>query len=467
MKKLLSLILATLLTVSMFAGCSSNNDASDKDVSKNDTSKNDEKDTSTKGTIEIEFWHSASGVKGEATDQVAADFNATVGKEKGIFVKSVYQGNDVVAKLKTVSQANDVKNFPDVGQIYGSGIPAVMKMDPLVTIDEMFAKGDASISKDDLHPSFVRAFEYKSEMIGMPFNNSTILLYYNKDHFEEVGLDPEQPPTTIAELANATSKLMKSNGNKVERYGLNVAIRRYQLSNFIGGQGDFNFYGDNEGGRTGQMTKVTFGEDGSLEKYLTEWEKLVKTGGYKPIEDNINEEFATGISSMAIMSTSRISTIHGLMGEDANFGVAYLPKVDAADKGGVSVGGGSLCLFDKGDSDKLNAAWEFIQYAASPEAQAKYSIATGYVAANLKAYELPEMKSHLESHPEYQVAINQLNESNPNVQEPFDLIPWELDAIIKDTMAEFGAGNMTVDETRDYIVEECNKKLAAYNRANN
>lgn len=68
--------------------------------------------------------------------------------------------------------------------------------------------------------------------------------------FREVDLDPNTPPTTIAEMADDISKLMVKDGDTVTRYGLNVAVRRYQLANWIGGQGDYNFFGDNEGGRT-------------------------------------------------------------------------------------------------------------------------------------------------------------------------------------------------------------------------
>jgi sn-glycerol 3-phosphate transport system substrate-binding protein len=31
---------------------------------------------------------------------------------------------------------------------------------------------------------------------GIPFQRSTILLYWNKAHFRESGLDPEKPPPT-------------------------------------------------------------------------------------------------------------------------------------------------------------------------------------------------------------------------------------------------------------------------------
>lgn len=38
-------------------------------------------------------------------------------------------------------------------------------------------------------------------------------------------------------MADDISKLMVKDGDTVTRYGLNVAVRRYQLANWIGGQG--------------------------------------------------------------------------------------------------------------------------------------------------------------------------------------------------------------------------------------
>ena len=40
------------------------------------------------------------------------------------------------------------------------------------------------------------------KVYGVPFHNSTPLLYYNVDHFKEAGLDPDKPPRTWAELVD-------------------------------------------------------------------------------------------------------------------------------------------------------------------------------------------------------------------------------------------------------------------------
>lgn len=452
-KKLISLGLAAAMTVSLLTACGGK--------------ENKEASAPTDGKVQIEYWHTMAGVNGEAMESLVNQFNETVGEEKGITVKSVYQGDDVSEKLKTLAQTNDTKNFPDVAQIVGAGVPSAMGYEQLVTMEDMYAKGnDITVAKEDLDPHSVRAFSYQDELICMPFNVSSILLYYNKDMFEEAGLDPENPPETIADMADACEKLLVKDGDTVTRYGLNVAVRRYQLANWIGGQGEYNFFGNNEGGRAGMMTEVTFGDDGTLDKYLTEWQKVIDTGAYKEVEDNINEEFSMGLFGMAIMSSARIGTINSLVGDKFEWATAPLPKVDAADTGGTSVGGSCLAMFDKGSEEQVDASWIFTQYLASPEAQIAFDTATGYLPVNTKVYDEADMQTYMEENPNYATAVEQMQNSHVNVQEPFDIINWELDEIIKNNMAEFAAGNQDKDTTCSNIVEQCNTKLADYARAN-
>ena len=183
----------------------------------------------------------------------------------------------------------------------------------------------------------IRSYTYAGKMIGMPVSCSAILLYYNKTMFKEVGI--AKAPATIAEMAEAIKKLMIVKGKNVERYGLNVAVRRYQLANFIGGQGAFNFFGDNEGGRLAPMTKVTLRRRHVARFPDRMGESRKGPGGYKATEDDINEEFSLQLFGMAIMSSARIGKISSLVGNKFEWGAAPLPKVNAQDKGGIAVGG--------------------------------------------------------------------------------------------------------------------------------
>ena len=64
----------------------------------------------------ITWWHSNSGILGEATADLVDTFNNTVGKEKRIHVDAVYQGkaSDVLTKAKAIWQGNDLEDLPDL-----------------------------------------------------------------------------------------------------------------------------------------------------------------------------------------------------------------------------------------------------------------------------------------------------------------------------------------------------------------
>ena len=109
MKKTLVIVLAALMATMLFAGGAA------------------ETKTETAANVRtVEFWHTMSGVNATAIEKIATSFNETIGKEKGIVVKAVFQGNDNSEKLKTLAQAGDFKNFPDCAQIAGAGVPSAL-----------------------------------------------------------------------------------------------------------------------------------------------------------------------------------------------------------------------------------------------------------------------------------------------------------------------------------------------------
>ena len=47
----------------------------------------------------------------------------------------------------------------------------------------------------------------KGEMLSIPFNSSSTVMWYNKDSFKKAGLDPDKPPKTWPEVFEAAKKL--------------------------------------------------------------------------------------------------------------------------------------------------------------------------------------------------------------------------------------------------------------------
>lgn len=464
MKRAFAVLMALALCSGLVACGSTPKNSSDPSSPRADSA-SESKPNSTEDPIEIVFWHSFGGATGEALQSIIDNYNKTRGSEKGIKVSLVYQGYEGTDKVLLAYQTKDTANAPDINVGLTSTIPSMMELDWNVDLSEYLNDPASEVSAGTFPEAMQRMCSYEGKMVAVPFANSIPLLYYNADALKEAGFDG--PPETLDELAEYTKALtLKDDAGNVTRYGLNVQIRRYQMVQFVVSQSPDSFFGDNEGGRTAPMTKIVAGEDGTMKNFLEKWQKMIETGGYKYVEDNMNEEFAQGLSAMLIMSSSRLGTIKDLVGDSFDFQTAYLPKVNAGDNGGAAIGGSCLNLFKLGDKARVDAAWDVIQYCLLPENQMIFSQSSGYIPVNTTAYELPEMVKYYEEHPQYKVALDEMLAASPNAQEPLDLVYNDVQKVITDTMLEFCEGKRSVDATVEKITTDCNALLDEYHAAN-
>ena len=97
MKRITLIVLISLLPALLFAAGSSESSSS-KDVT----------------TVTI--WHSAQGQNTTVFEQIAENFNSSVGKEKGIEIEAIYQGkaNDVLTKVNAASGTGEL---PDIAMM--------------------------------------------------------------------------------------------------------------------------------------------------------------------------------------------------------------------------------------------------------------------------------------------------------------------------------------------------------------
>lgn len=464
MKRAFAVLMALALCSGLVACGSTSKNSSDPSSPRADSA-SESKPNSTENPIEIVFWHSFGGATGEALQSIIDNYNKTRGSEKGIKVSLVYQGYEGTDKVLLAYQTKDTANAPDINVGLTSTIPSMMELDWNVDLSEYLNDPASEVSAGTFPEAMQRMCSYEGKMVAVPFANSIPLLYYNADALKEAGFDG--PPETLDELAEYTKVLtLKDDAGNVTRYGLNVQIRRYQMVQFVVSQSPDSFFGDNEGGRTAPMTKIVAGEDGTMKNFLEKWQKMIETGGYKYVEDNMNEEFAQGLSAMLIMSSSRLGTIKDLVGDSFDFQTAYLPKVNADDNGGAAIGGSCLNLFKLGDKARVDAAWDVIQYCLLPENQMTFSQASGYIPVNTAAYELPEMVKYYEEHSQYKMALDEMLAASPNAQEPLDLVYNDVQKVITDTMLEFCEGKRTIDATVEKITTDCNVLLDEYHAAN-
>ncbi len=73
------------------------------------------------------------------------------------------------------------------------------------------------------YPGFMENSQTGGKTWGIPFQRSTIVLYYNKEMFKEAGLDPNRPPQTWTEMLDYAQKLTKRDASgKVTQWGVQI-----------------------------------------------------------------------------------------------------------------------------------------------------------------------------------------------------------------------------------------------------
>lgn len=415
------------------------------------------------GTAEVVFWHSLSGPVGDELQKIVDEYNAGQGAEKNVHVTAVYQGYDGTDKQILAYQTNDKNNACDINVGLTSTIPSMMELDWTVKVSDLY-KEDSWVPQDSFPASLVESVSYQGDMVGIPFLNSTMLLYYNEDMLKAAGFDA--PPATLDELISYTEALTEKSGSEVSRYGFECQVKRYQLVNYICAQSTDAYFGDQEGGRAGAMTKITAGENGTLKAFLEKWDKLVETGGYQYVEGTVAEEFANQTTAMALFSSSKVTNVLDLVGDRFKWNTAPIPLVNAGDTGSSAVGGSCLVLFDRGDKDRVAGAWDFVQYLSTADSQYRISTNSGYVPTNKETAELADMQKFWEDAPQYRTAFDVVMNAAPNAQEPMDLTYNEINTVITDTMRQFCDRELTVDQAADAIVSGCNQLLDEWHEAN-
>ncbi|MCW3816138.1 ABC transporter substrate-binding protein [Micromonospora sp. DR5-3] len=364
------------------------------------------------GKTTIEFWHSMKGANAEAVDQLVADFNAQSGGK--VEVKAVFQGSydETIAKYKASVQQ---KSTPALVQIYDIGTRFMVDSKQVVPMYK-FAEKD-SFNTADIEPNIANYYSIDGKLWSMPFNSSTPLLYLNKEAFERARLDPTKPPRTLTEIGELAKKLtVKDAGGKTIQYGFGAAIYGWLLEQLLATDG--KEYCDHGNGRAGLASKVQFDQESAV-RVAQWWADLVK-GGYATNTgrktDDAQAAFKAGTVAMHLESTSVLrGYVDAAKGKFTVLTAPY-PKLDSSSAGGPIIGGASLWIGGVGHSaQQKRAAWEFVKFASSPAAQAKWHTGTGYVPINSKALDEQIDKDWMAKFPQFRTAVDQLHALPPSV----------------------------------------------------
>ena len=414
--------------------------------------------------VEIIFWHSMGGVNGEAIVKMVDDFNkANEGKIK---VNVEYQGtyDDAINKVK----AAGMSAMPaDVMQIYDIGSRFMIDSGWALPVQEMIDAENYDISQ--IEPNIAAYYTIDNKLYSMPFNSSTPLLYYNKTAFAEAGLDPDTPPTNFDEIIEMAEKLtIKDADGKITRWGYGMGNYGWFFEQWMGKMG--LHYVNNDNGRSEEpATKVVFDENGGAAEVFKVWKKLFDEGIITYLgrgNTDAKAAFISGDIVITLESTAALKSLLTNVGDDFEIGTGFFPNIHPDDKGGVSIGGGSLWMLQTGDDARQKAAWEFIKYMISPDVQAFWNAQTGYFPITVATHELDAFKENLEKYPQFGTAIRQLHSTAPEYAGSLLSVFPEARSLVETYTERLINGEVTVDEAVQKLAAEVNSAIEIYNLTN-
>jgi sn-glycerol 3-phosphate transport system substrate-binding protein len=462
-KRAVSFCMAAFMAAGLLSGCSNQTGSGNTAVSETkeeittsaapvtaDTSGNTQKTS-------ITFWHSMGGVNGKAIDALVEKFNKE--NTSGITVEAQYQGSydDAINKLKSAQIGNmgaDLVQIYDIGTRFMIDSGWVMPMQQLIDED----KWDLS----QVEPNIAAYYTVNGTLYSMPFNSSTPILYYNKDIFKKAGIS--EVPDSLPGIERVSDDLLKKGGAGEV---ISLGIYGWFFEQFTCKQQAS--YADNGNGREAAATAVDFDKNGAGVKTLTAWKEL-SVKGYAPNVGRGGDaglaDFSSGKSAMTLGSTASLKQILNDVNGKFEVGTAYFPKVSDDDKGGVSIGGGSLWALNNNDAGKEKAVWEFVKFLVSPESQAFWNSQTGYFPITTAAHNEPVFKDNIAKFPQFQTAIDQLHDSTPQSAGALLSVFPEARQTVETDIENMINNNGTPEDAVKKMADSINKSIADYNLLN-
>lgn len=320
-------------------------------------------------------------------------FNST---HPGIKVTPVFAGSyqQTLAKVETGIQAG---NPPPVAVLNHTAVFDLLHLQAIQPLDSIVQQGD-------FYPAMLKP-EVQGHYWSVPFQRSTVVLYYNKTLFQKAGLDPSHGPTTLSQLVSDAQTIQQKTGVTGIEIPSDGTVY-WEFQPFAIDQGS-NLAGNN--GTT------TYFNSPAVEKGLQFWMDLshkykVEPAGILPW-NTVPNDFEAEKTAMIVHSSGSLASI--LQNSKFQVGAAFMPKGTATDV--TNLGGGDFYLM-KGISPSVQtAAITFIKWMTAPDQAASWSMQTGYIAVSPADYKVPAMVAYTKKYPQALVAPAQLQYAEPEL----------------------------------------------------
>ena len=303
---------------------------------------------------DLEMWERSGGNAG-MVDALVAAWNEK-NPDRKIHLTYIPH-TEMVPKIAQAIASGEVPDLMGMDLIYGPQFEAAGQ---LVDITDLIGS-DPSLKTAS--PGHMAVSTYEGRLYGVPLYADVSALFYNKDLFRKAGLDPERPPTSLAEIRQYADKITALGGD----------VKGYFLPGSCAGCNIFTV------GplmwASGATIEPKDANDEPLQgegvKDVLQWARdMIKAGNVH--EDARSENGETfhlrfGSGKLGMMGTGNFNiALVKEQNPSMDFGVALLPGVKSGQVS--SFAGGDIVTIPKG-SKRVDDAIDFMKFLLSEETQ--------------------------------------------------------------------------------------------------
>lgn len=423
------------------------------------------------GPIELSFWHGLAQPLGGILEGIANQFNES---QRRFRIVSSFRGSYPETMVAAIA-AFRASTAPHIVQMFEVGTGTMMAAGRAIKpVHELLSETGVAINFDDYLPA-VRGYYSLADgrMMGMPFNSSTAIVFYNKDMFRRAGLNPDQAPATWAEMRAAATRLRAA--------GIDVPVTTAwptwtQVEQFSAVHNTPLATLDNGFGGLGAELRVNNPLQVRHINTMMEMsrEGTFRWGGRDGAGDAI---FASGQSAMIFASSgARARFVRELPGGLANLGAAMLPyynDVQGAPFNSI-IGGAAFWAMNRGpnaqrSADEFRGVAEFYAFIAQARIAAAWHTETGFLPVTRTAFEQVRATGFYTQNPGADIPIQQLLRGGGQMTGNTRGIRLggfvEIRVAMQEEMERALQGQQTAQQAMDNSVQRGNVVLRNFERA--
>lgn len=393
------------------------------------------------GPITVDLWFGGLGGSPSAVmTGMAEKFNASQDK---IVVRANNQGNSYEEVLRKYQGASSTPSqLPQIIYLEDTALGEMVDRGQVLPAQSCMDADGYDLTQ--IAPQARGAGSVDGVMYPGYMNVSTPVIYFNKVHFEEAGLDPNEAPETLEEVREV-AEILKEKG--ISDQPLSFVNNRWFVETWLAGIGQDSV--DNDNGRSGEPTAATFNTPEAVEllQFLQDMEADGLMVPFARTEGSINHYLALlpqgdvpPTSSMLIETSTASSTIRDFLGgtltaEDAGPefsganidleniklvpGAGALPGIESAGK--VFASGGNFFMLNTSSPEQQAASWEFMKFMLQPENAYEWHTKAGYLPVVKDVLDNPDVEEFWDTDVAggmLRFAVEQLYDADPDQAGP-------------------------------------------------